>query len=463
MSDEVALDSQTSYIAPMLPPKMRGSAASAGALSLKRPRAPSHPPLPELKQDLVLEVFSHRSLRHEGTPMNEEFGDGARLAELGAQVLQMVVTWSLFTKRPMLQAAEIAEQRDEILTDSNIGTWLSIYKLREKIRGTSEAMKIINLPEEGRLLFHTYVGAVYLQHGLVGVQRWIARLIDPEWEPPALPEWEGEAKRPRLDSGLPPSPSLTAPSLSSSTSTSSASSLSTGYPHTPPPYAPQPAISQPQGMAFLPLFNQIANQRRMQVDYPGTFSGPPHAGRWHVKCVVNGVVRGEGSAPSKQLAKEEAAKQAYSAMNLGARPGSMPPSQVGSSSTMFNSAPSMPTIKQEDFEMSGTPPPPPPGEAPPPPPPNIPPPSFGGAYAPSPTAPSGTQYLPLFNQVATQRRLTVDYPAEFSGPPHAGRWFVRCVVNGVQKGEGYGASKQLAKEEAARQAYQAMGFVQPRF
>jgi hypothetical protein len=32
------------------------------------------------------------------------------------------------------------------------------------------------------------------------------------------------------------------------------------------------------------------------------------------------------------------------------------------------------------------------------------------------------------------------------------------TVNGIQKGQGDGASKQLAKEEAARQAYYAMGW-----
>ncbi len=32
------------------------------------------------------------------------------------------------------------------------------------------------------------------------------------------------------------------------------------------------------------------------------------------------------------------------------------------------------------------------------------------------------------------------------------------IVNGIPKGEGIGASKQLAKEEAARKAYYAMGW-----
>ena len=36
--------------------------------------------------------------------------------------------------------------------------------------------------------------------------------------------------------------------------------------------------------------------------------------------------------------------------------------------------------------------------------------------------------------------------------------FLKFIVNGIEKGTGSGPSKQLAKEEAARQAYFAMGW-----
>lgn len=36
-------------------------------------------------------------------------------------------------------------------------------------------------------------------------------------------------------------------------------------------------------------------------------------------------------------------------------------------------------------------------------------------------------FLPLFNQMAAQRRVTVTYEAQFSGPSHAGTWIVRCI------------------------------------
>jgi len=75
-----------------------------------------------------------------------------------------------------------------------------------------------------------------------------------------------------------------------------------------------------------------------------------------------------------------------------------------------------------------------------------------------PTPNPQVSFLPLFNQTASQRRLGVEYTAEFFGPPHAGKWHVKCLVNTVEKGQGTGSSKQLAKEEAAKTAYYAMGW-----
>ncbi|KXN85675.1 hypothetical protein AN958_10858 [Leucoagaricus sp. SymC.cos] len=79
---------------------------------------------------------------------------------------------------------------------------------------------------------------------------------------------------------------------------------------------------------------------------------------------------------------------------------------------------------------------------------------------PNPLAPAtpNAPFLPLFNQSATQRGVKVDYSAEFAGPAHAGQWSVECLVNGIPKGKGKGSSKQIAKEEAARQAYYSMGW-----
>ncbi|KAG6848808.1 hypothetical protein H0H93_013861 [Arthromyces matolae] len=81
-------------------------------------------------------------------------------------------------------------------------------------------------------------------------------------------------------------------------------------------------------------------------------------------------------------------------------------------------------------------------------------------HLPNPLSPAqpSLSFLPLFNQTAAQRRVVVEYLADFSGPLHAGTWSVRCIVNGIEKGVGTGPNKQTAKEEAARRAYYAMGW-----
>ncbi len=66
-------------------------------------------PLPKLTGEIILEVFTHRSLRFPGAPSNEdsEFGDNTRLAALGEKILEAAVTDTLFRKRPMLSAVDI--------------------------------------------------------------------------------------------------------------------------------------------------------------------------------------------------------------------------------------------------------------------------------------------------------------------------------------------------------------------
>lgn len=66
------------------------------------------PPLPQIESgDLILQVFTHRSLRRPNTTP-EQYGDNERLANLGKVVLNAAITHTLFHSRPILRAAEIA-------------------------------------------------------------------------------------------------------------------------------------------------------------------------------------------------------------------------------------------------------------------------------------------------------------------------------------------------------------------
>lgn len=109
------------------------------------------------------------------------------------------------------------------------------------------------------------------------VQNWIGTLVDPDYDGPTSRDPDAmdthfSFKKVKTDSyATPPEPSFSAPAQP---------------PPPPPPMNPPPPLptAQPQA-AFLPLFNQTATQRRLVVEYPASFSGPAHAGRWTVKCV----------------------------------------------------------------------------------------------------------------------------------------------------------------------------------
>ncbi|KAJ3571569.1 hypothetical protein NP233_g3680 [Leucocoprinus birnbaumii] len=52
----------------------------------------------------------------------------------------------------------------------------------------------------------------------------------------------------------------------------------------------------------------------------------------------------------------------------------------------------------------------------------------------------------------------ISYVESYVGPEHAPTWTVKCNVKGEQKGVGTGTSKGKAREEASRNALEAMGF-----
>lgn len=66
------------------------------------------PPLPGLSGDIILEVFTHKSLRFTGAPTasGDEY-ENNRLAVIGQKASEMAITDALFRQRPVLQAAEI--------------------------------------------------------------------------------------------------------------------------------------------------------------------------------------------------------------------------------------------------------------------------------------------------------------------------------------------------------------------
>jgi len=73
------------------------------------------PSLPQLSIDLVLQVYTHASLRR-ADARPEDYGDNERLIPLGKAVLDAAVTSALFHERPMLTVAEISVRSLVVVT-----------------------------------------------------------------------------------------------------------------------------------------------------------------------------------------------------------------------------------------------------------------------------------------------------------------------------------------------------------
>ncbi|KAJ3771441.1 hypothetical protein EV361DRAFT_924441 [Lentinula raphanica] len=291
------------------------------------------PPLPKINGETLLQVLTHRSLRRPGD-VSADF-DNERLSELGARGLEAAITVALFHRRPILSGSEMLAYRKSILSEENLDGWVSMYCLREKVRCSKEVASSLNSPEETRILFNAYVGGLYKEQGLEAVQSWLdglthdstpvkpsvtTQLSSPSsisintnttsaGPPPYLnvppPNKKAKADPPMLPASQSPSSHYLPPNMFPKPQTQYAA---------PKPFSNPLSPAQPH-LAFLPLFNQTAAQRRVTVDYPANCSGPPHAPRWGVQCKVNGILKGTGAGNTKQEAKELAAREAW--FNLG--------------------------------------------------------------------------------------------------------------------------------------------------
>lgn len=174
------------------------------------------------------------------------------------------------------------------------------------------------LLQETKDLFFAYVGGVFEEGGIGAIQSWVNGLLgfecpsDPppqtvlqnKTPPPKKVKSESEdifmASQPAASSPL-PAPHYSQPQQytpqqphythqppffqSAFQQEQSYSRQRTPHMYTQAYPTPNPLAPAQPGLAFLPLFNQTATQRRVKVEYPAEFSGPSHAGQWSVQCV----------------------------------------------------------------------------------------------------------------------------------------------------------------------------------
>ena len=81
------------------------------------------PPLPKVSGDvdIILDLYTHRSLRFGNPPLNEDYGDIDRLAELGQKVFELAVTIHYFSERPVLDYQELTVCLKSLYTLESIG------------------------------------------------------------------------------------------------------------------------------------------------------------------------------------------------------------------------------------------------------------------------------------------------------------------------------------------------------
>ncbi|KAE9386391.1 hypothetical protein BT96DRAFT_539537 [Gymnopus androsaceus JB14] len=236
-----------------------------------------------------------------------------RLAQLGQTVLELVVTQYLFKRVPLVDGQTMQTEKDGILNEETIISWLDHCYPTEKERFLRNQP---NSPNERQNLcnfFLSYIGAIYLSNGSSTrpvLEEWIIKLI-------SSPSDQAEIIADRLGESSPQAPDpprYTPPPLSQHFTTpltpprqsSSSNHLST------PPSSPiaGPSSNSPTTQV-VQILNQTADQKHISYNYPAErVEGADHTPVWVVRCLLDGQEKGCGRGSSKKTAKEKAAHQA---------------------------------------------------------------------------------------------------------------------------------------------------------
>ncbi|CAE6387307.1 unnamed protein product [Rhizoctonia solani] len=78
--------------------------------------------------------------------------------------------------------------------------------------------------------------------------------------------------------------------------------------------APAPAVVPQQAQGFISLINEMAMKHRRAIAWQQAKVGQQHMPEWTMWLLVDGEIRGQGTAPTKQAAKELASKAALQSL-----------------------------------------------------------------------------------------------------------------------------------------------------
>ncbi|GLB44154.1 putative double-stranded RNA binding motif containing protein [Lyophyllum shimeji] len=379
---------------------------------LKRTRAadPSCdiPRLPNLSLDVLLQVYTHPSLRRSNS-LPEEYGDNERLSQLGSAVLDAVVTHTLFNRRPMLGSLDICSHRSEVLSDTNIARWATLYNMYSRLRCLPELRATINTPREHRSLFCAYVGAVYLERGLEAVKQWTDALLrysavtSPQHikhEP--MEDWSApQAKRRQID-------------IASSSPLSRSPRVA---------YASRPS-TPPSSPSLADTSSRRVSSEPSEHGSSGSIGPPPPPDKFQGNRDSDSDSTPVFVASQPPPSPPGPAPNTPAAASVDDTPYVQPPVPVFYAQQPAPSLPLQTSLQSASAKVET--------EAP-------------------------LRFEHLLNQICVERGLPVSYVESCEGPLHEGRWNVRCIVEDAQLGTGSATSRLFAKDVAAREAYYAMG------
>ncbi|KAG1752427.1 ribonuclease III domain-containing protein [Suillus paluster] len=264
------------------------------------------PPLPDITTESILtQVFTHRSYFGRPNHVFEDHHldpspDNEKYEHLGDTVLGLVVTNLLLEMYPNLRVGPSTKIRALVVGNSTLADISRMYELPSRLRlHAAQAITLrasVNIQAD---VFESYVGGLYLEQDLAGVEPWLKALFGP---------YVTEAyKRVREQHRLPPlePAALVAPDTVLAS---------------PPPSPPQHRSSvNPTTIGHLALFNQQLQKANRVVEWiyaDGTGEGTKTTPIWIVTCEVDGEVYGHGQGGTKKAARNEAAKEGLKKMGI---------------------------------------------------------------------------------------------------------------------------------------------------
>ncbi|KZV94300.1 hypothetical protein EXIGLDRAFT_767257 [Exidia glandulosa HHB12029] len=218
------------------------------------------PPLPKLPGDVDFIVFTHPSL-----PCNN-----SRLQDIGGNAIQYAISRMRLTMDDDGTPNVAKAEWDSLMSDDSIAEWAMQYRLRDRLRYGPDAASRVDKPTEIANLFKAYAGAVDKELGPTKLVNWIAALVKSPFT------FESTRTPPLAD-------------------------------HHRTQHADDRQHTERPG-GFIAVVNEACQQHRLVVMYKASSTGPAHSLTWTMKCNIDGIVRGTGNGPSKQSAKEEAAR-----------------------------------------------------------------------------------------------------------------------------------------------------------